>query len=204
MTHLALLKTYGIDASKIAPCDLVPVETMREHLQALVDYGFSKSNLQKMVQKFLALLSYMAERTNGILDNLTTYGFKKPDVIKMAVKFPALLSYTAERTNGIFKNLTDYGFKKLDIIKMVVKFPSILGCTAELTRAGLDVMAEIGFDVREKPGRLMFSPKLLRARLNFLRSKRLTLEDIRKCIFQSSKAFEDRFQISRQELIDDW
>ncbi|MFZ5365179.1 MAG: hypothetical protein ACOZBH_03215 [Patescibacteria group bacterium] len=196
----AISAEYGIDIADIDKQYIIPAETIVKHLKALEDFGFDKDDLIKMVIKLPAILGFTAERTNGLLQNLIDFGFDKDDVIKMVIKMPAILSCTAERSNSLLQNLIEFGFAKDDVIKMVVKLPSILGYTAERTIALLCLFEEMNFYIRENPSYLMFSPKLLRGRLIFLRSKRVTPQ--KKNMFLSNKQFEDMFDITRVELIE--
>ncbi len=156
------------------------------------DYGISVDAIPAM-----HLVPEETMRLN--LACLKAYGFKQEDIRSIVKKFPAVLGCTAERTNSLLANLESYGFKQEDIRSIVKKLPQVLDCTAKRTTAGLHVFSDMGFDIRNKPSMFMFSPVLLRGRLNFLRNANLVPDT--KIMFLSNRQFEDRFKITRAELI---
>ena len=191
---------YGIDIINLDPKYIIPEKTVRTHLLGLEEYGFARPVVIKIVKKMPPILSYVTKLTNAKLLNLEEYGFARPVVIKMIEKIPSILSLTIERTNKTLLNLEKYGFKRSVVIKMVEELPQILGYTAKRINTLLKIFAEINFDIIDNPKHLMFSPKLLRARINFWQREKNRLISIDN-IFLTNKLFKKRFNIDRETLI---
>ncbi len=168
-------------------------------LENLETYGFTRTEVQSLVKKLPPLLGCTAERTNGLLVNLETYGFTRTEVRSLVKKLPSLLGYTAERTNGLLVNLETYGFTRTEVRSLVKKLPSLLGYTAERTNRGLRVLSGVNLDPLNNYRLLIYSPELLAARCKFLASlsQRPTVRELNL----SNKAFENKFGISKKELL---
>src|SRR3989344_2828459 len=171
-----------------------PADFNIERTNALLDNlearGIDRGQVNGMVVKLPSILSYTAERTNALLDNLEARGIDRGQVNGMVVKLPSILSCTAERTNALLDNLEARGIDRGQVNGMVVKLPSILSYTAERTNALLEIFEEYYIEFLTKPFRLIFSPRIIRERIEKMKTLGLDVTRFTNKLFYTRKNFE--------------
>jgi hypothetical protein len=161
MTCSQLLSVYGINIDNLEPQHLASVEVMKLHLEGLEDYGFSRAQIAKMVDRNPALLASSLQQTISLLNNLEVYGFKV-SVIRSVVRFySSFLSTSVQNTNSIFRHLEDYGFTKVQIIKMVKYRPLFLSSSLGQINDCLKSMEAYGFTPEAIRGVVESNPLIL-------------------------------------------
>jgi len=124
------------------------------------------------------------------LNVLIQRDISRADIRGMVVKLPSILSCTAERTNALLTNLEERGIGREQVNGMVVKLPSILSYTAERTNALLEIFEEYYIEFLTKPFRLIFSPRIIRERIEKMKTLGLDVTRFTNKLFYTRKNFE--------------
>jgi len=176
--------------------------TIEGHCVMLLEYGFKREDLGRIFRLESSLLGSRDVRTAALLKNLEDYGFSRDDVVRVVVKAPAVLKFSVARTNAIFSVVEKHGISRERVVLMMLRSPKFIGSSIDRLDDLMDIFDEFSVDYVMHADKLIFSPKLIRARVRFLQSGNVVVSS--KNLFLGANQFEKRYLIGREELIREW
>ena len=204
-------KISSIDIATKEEFLLLQIEQQREmasikYLQNKLKEKNSKgiNDKETIDRKVQEKVKYFLERNlnEENIGNLT-----EEDVLYMMYRFPTMIGYSIEDKIGkMIKYLEDeanLGFEQTSSI--VRTFPAIFGYSVERTRSQIQILENNNkVDAMiEHPMRLMYSPELIHALIEFAKQKHETnnLDDVKNTnIFLTNKRMKKRYNVTHEEL----
>ena len=174
--------------------EMVSIKYLQNKLKEKNSKGINdKETIDRKVQE---KVEYFLER------NLT-----EEDVLYMMYRFPNMIGYSIEdKIDKMIKYLEDeanLGFEQTSSI--VRTFPTIFGYSVERTRSQIQILENNNKvdAIIEHPLRLMYSPELIHALIEFAKQKHETnnLDDVKNTnIFLTNKRIKKRHNVTHEEL----
>lgn len=192
-----LLEQFDIQAPKKTK-EGIHEHELRHLLDYLLEYGFTRRNMRLIFTRRPSALRLTRTQAEQQFLFLEEQYFKRNQVVKIVKTFPPALTIPKEQILQVIQLFESRDYTPEDIRDIIIRCSAVLGYSTGRTRNLLDFFEEVGQDIRDRPGGLMFSFDVLFARRKFLERECLA-PDAR--LLLSHAQFEERFGISRDKLL---
>lgn len=169
--------------------------------------NYTKEEIAKMFLKLPSLFSHDEQKYDSIYSFFDNKGYSKEQTKHITITFTSVFSYGSKTLQTKYDAIKNCDYEDKEIIEITSSLPSIYGSSTSLIKEKLKFYNSLGLKeaILHKPTNLIQSIELSYARYNFfLDNNMLITDDNRYLLFVGNEIFERRFNITKEELLNNY
>lgn len=181
--------------------DIENINTKQAWLREL---GYKDPIIHKMTKKFPKIYSYSIQNMIQKFNGLVGIGYSQINIIHMTSIYPMIYGLNIKTIKQKIEDLINLGYSKEQILKMTIRFPQLFGLTLENIKSKINYFRsiELGDLILKDANVLVQSVSLTYARYEFFKENHIKIDSTNaNLLFLGAKVFEERFFITKQDLI---
>lgn len=208
---LKYLKGMGYTDAKavklIKDCSLIftyATKSTQDKFDLLINFGLTKNQALATTAAHPRYYSNSLLLLQKRLSDLIDRRFSKLEAIRIVSMNCRALDVPVEVIDNQIENIQSFGFSFSEAKSIIVGCPYLISSSKEILADKIRTIVELGLKscILLGPYILMQGTALTRARARYFSAKKVTIDEANyNRLFKSSKEFEQRFNISNEEVL---
>lgn len=183
----------------------IAIETLKKKQEYFISLGYKEMDVNKLFISFPSLYSINNTTLNTRINYFLSLGYSRQNIISMTISYPELFYLSRENIEKKLNYFKSLGYNDTDILNMTIKLPTLYGLLIETIDDKINFYKDnnLDFIILDDTKQLMQSVRLSYARLMFFKKNNMDINEINyRMLFMGKKRFENKFNLSNEELLD--